>query len=80
MNRPPFFMVYGLGQRQPTVRHKTRASAALEAERLARAHPGVEFYVLRTVSVSKKTDVITEEMSPWDRADEAQADDDGIPF
>lgn len=71
MNRPPFFMVYGLGQRQPTVRHKTRASAALEAERLARAHPGVEFYVLRTVSVSKKTDVITEEMSPWDRADEA---------
>lgn len=80
MKTPPFFMVYGLGQRQPTVRHKTRASASLEAERLARMHPGVEFYVLRTVSVSKKADVITEEMSPWDRADKAMVDDESIPF
>lgn len=43
-------------------------------------HPGVEFYVLRTVSVSKKADVITEEMSPWDRADKAMVDDESIPF
>lgn len=78
MRAPPFFMVYGLGQRQPTVRHKTRASATLEAERLARTHPGIEFFVLRTVSVSKKTDVLTEEMSPWDHAE--PLDEDELPF
>jgi len=80
MRHQPFFMVYGLGQRQPTVRHKTRAHATLEAERLARAHPGIEFFVLRTISVSKKTDVLTEEMSPWDRADDVMVDDESIPF
>lgn len=77
MSREPFFMVYGLGQRQPTVRHKARGSAVQEAERLARLNPGVEFYVLGTVSVSKKTDVITEEMAPSERV---SVIDDDIPF
>ncbi|EKF40849.1 hypothetical protein NA8A_18197 [Nitratireductor indicus C115] len=54
-----FWMVYGLGQRQPTVRHKTFASAQGEAERLARTVPGVAFYVLEAVSVSRRVDVET---------------------
>lgn len=78
MNKAPFFMVYGMGQKQPTARHKTRASATQEAERLARAHPGIEFFVLRTISVSRKLDVLTEEMSPWDRAE--PFDDEAVPF
>lgn len=54
-----FWMVYGLGQSQPTVRHKTEHTARVEAERLARANPGIRFYVLEAITVSVKTDVET---------------------
>lgn len=54
-----FWMVYGLGQSQPTVRHKTPGSAQAEAERLARLNPGIKFFVLEPVSVSVKVDVET---------------------
>ncbi|WP_428031526.1 hypothetical protein [Ancylobacter sp.] len=54
-----FWMVYGHGTRQPVVRHKTEASALAEAERLAKAFPGVRFYVLEPVSMSVKIEVET---------------------
>ena len=44
-----FFMVYGDGCGAPTFRHDTKPSADIEAERLARAHPGCKFYVLHAV-------------------------------
>ncbi|MDQ0305300.1 hypothetical protein [Ancylobacter polymorphus] len=54
-----FWMVYGLGQRPPAVRHPTEQSAADEAKRLARLNPGIRFYVLEPVSVSVKQDIET---------------------
>lgn len=54
-----FWMVYGLGQKQPTVRHKTFESAHAEAKRLAKLNPEVPFYVLAPVSVSLKVEVDT---------------------
>lgn len=71
-----FWMVYGLGQRQPTVRHKTFASAQGEAERLARVAPGTPFYVLEAVSVSRRVDVETIRLEPGQRA----ITEDDIPF
>ncbi len=75
-NPETFWMVYGLGQRQPTVRHKTFASAQGEAERLARTVPGVAFYVLEAVSVSRRVDVETIRLEPGQRA----ITEDEIPF
>lgn len=75
----PFFMVYGMGQRQPTVRHKSIGSATREAERLAREHPGIEFYVLVTVSVSRRVDVQTAPLVHKHFVD-AMLHDDEIPF
>ncbi|GAA0267401.1 hypothetical protein LNAOJCKE_3011 [Methylorubrum aminovorans] len=42
----PFWMVYGLGTRGPTVLHNTEHSALREAERLAEVSPGTTFVVL----------------------------------
>lgn len=44
-----FWMVYGIGQRQPTKRHKSKESAQAEAQRLAREVPGTSFVVLAAV-------------------------------
>jgi hypothetical protein len=58
MNQPePFYMVYGLGQQAPTVKHHGLHSAKAEAERLAAKHPGITFYVLATVGKARKVDV-----------------------
>ena len=54
-----FWMVYGLGQKQPTVRHKSFQSAHGEAKRLAKANPEIPFYVLAPISVSLKVEVDT---------------------
>ena len=54
-----FWMVYGLGQKQPTVRHKTYGSAEAEAKRLAKLHPEIPFFVLAPISVSIKIEVDT---------------------
>lgn len=43
---PPFWMVYGVDQRAPAYQHPSRAGAVAEARRLARAHPGISFFVL----------------------------------
>ncbi|MCS0501583.1 hypothetical protein [Ancylobacter mangrovi] len=76
-----FWMVYGLGQGQPTVRHKTYASARDEAARLARNHPGVSFFVLAAVSVSRRVDVETTMLNPGVSLGIEGLDEDAlIPF
>lgn len=65
-----FWMVYGMNQGAPTARHISFEVAKTEAERLARQHPGIEFYVMQPVSRSKRVDVETEMLVP----------DDQIPF
>ena len=57
-----FWMVYGHGQRRPVVRHKTEASALSEAEKLAKANPGVRFYVLQPIIMSVKIEVETTDL------------------
>lgn len=45
-----FWMVYGIGQLPPRVKHPTKQSAEDEAERLSRHVPGTVFVVLEAVS------------------------------
>jgi hypothetical protein len=54
-----FFMIYGNGQSAPTVKHHNIEAATREAERLSRSNPGIEFFVMMPVSVSKRVDVST---------------------
>lgn len=75
--RPSFWMVYGLHQGAPTVRHKTEASAVAEAQRLARSHGGVEFFVLEASHRVVKNEVIVEPLGDRYPSDPY---DDGIPF
>jgi hypothetical protein len=45
-----FWMITGDGN-APKVRHFNRKEAVTEAERLARAYPGVEFFIMETVEM-----------------------------
>lgn len=63
-----FWMV--LGDSTPNYRHMSEASAKTEAERLARAHPGKEFYVLCAIGKCVKSDIAWSDPT----------DDDAIPF
>lgn len=64
-----FWMVWNPAGRSPTFRHTTKAFALAEAERLAKDHPGQNFYVLQAVSRScSPPQVITVDLC------------DGIPF
>lgn len=47
--RTKFWMVYGSGKAAPTKRHTSKESAMAEANRLAKKHPGTEFFVLKAV-------------------------------
>lgn len=69
--RDKFWMVYGDGQRAPTVKHASFEIAKQEAERLCRNNPGIDFFVLQPVSVSKRVDVETRMLVDVG---------DGIPF
>lgn len=53
-----FWMIWSPQGQAPTVRHDTPESARAEAERLARANRGSEFYVLEAVSKCTKIDVV----------------------
>lgn len=47
---PPFWLVWSpQGDRSPIFKHQTAAAAEREAERLADAHPGREFYVVQPI-------------------------------
>jgi hypothetical protein len=72
MSNTNFWMVYGMGQGGSKVRHQTYQLAKEEAERLSRATPGVEFFVMMPVSVSRRVDVETKELVDLDHI--------GIPF
>lgn len=49
MQQDTFWMVYSPQGGAPTRQHGSPDSAAREAERLARANPGREFYVLQAI-------------------------------
>lgn len=75
-NREQFWMVYGLHQRAPTVRHKSEGRAMAEAHRLARHNPGIEFFVLEATHHIVKRDVDVTALGRSAFRDY----DDGIPF
>jgi hypothetical protein len=76
-----FWMVYGAGQRAPTVRHKTPESAIAEARRLARVAPDVEFFVLQAIAHVVKRDVeITPMAGDPDFPDPRHGHPDDTPF
>lgn len=64
-----FWLVWNPAGASPRYRHPGRQSAQAEAERLAEANPGHEFYVLHAVSVSKRPPTV-----------QTIALHDGIPF
>lgn len=57
MNAAPFFVVWREGGGPPTVKHTEESLARMEAERLAREHPGADFHVLRCVGTAYRRDV-----------------------
>ncbi len=68
-----FWMIHGIGQNSPRVRHETEHAAFAEANRLARNNPGIEFYVLESMARAVKDDVRFDRLKPAES-------DDGIPF
>jgi hypothetical protein len=54
---PPFWVVWSPTGRPPVYQHETIESAGQEAERMARANPGSEFYVLQPTSRVIRQDV-----------------------
>ncbi|MCX5495787.1 hypothetical protein OSH11_13820 [Kaistia dalseonensis] len=73
-----FWMVMGDGP--PTYRHDNQISAAMEAKRLARTNPGVEFVVLEAVATAFKNDVDFTVLRPSRRAIAAETDEGDLPF
>lgn len=71
-----FWMIYGIGQREPTMRHESFDLAHYEAKRLARNNPGIEFVVLEAVAAVFKQDVVTVSL----RADAERRNGDDTPF
>ena len=74
----PFWLVWcPTGSRPPSRRHGNKEAAQQEAERLARCAPGQSFYVLKSLSVARKTDVTTIALCPEGERDPEFAE---IPF
>lgn len=48
-----FFMVWSEKSHQTHYRHETSGAASTEAERLARSHPGIKFYVFAAIGVAE---------------------------
>jgi hypothetical protein len=53
-----FWMIWSPAGRAPMVQHDSPNKARAEAERLARANPGQQFYVLEAQGVCQLQDVI----------------------
>lgn len=56
--RAPFWMVWAPTGGTPVVQHATEALAIAEAERLARARPGQEFIVLKSLTARKMDSMV----------------------
>ncbi len=62
-NRSAFWIVWSpTGPSNPSRRHGSANEAERESIRLARQHAGSEFYVMKSESVAKRTDVSVEYM------------------
>ena len=62
----PFWLVWNPGGNAPRFQHPSLESAENEAKRLARHAPGQEFFVLRPVSATLKSDIVTRRFAPTD--------------
>lgn len=62
MDGQSFFCVWNRARGIPTVRHSTPEAANSEATRLARLHPGEEFFVLEATRKVVKDDVRIEHL------------------
>ena len=69
MKNEPFWMIYGMEQGAPTVRHLSREVALKEASRLARSSPGVTFVVLAATDYVVKRDVDITPVEQWNDAE-----------
>ena len=49
----PYYYVYRVGHKFPTIKHHTLTSAAYEAERLSNQHPGETFEILQCQAVTR---------------------------
>lgn len=61
-----FWMVWMEGNRDPQHKHTSSHSAEMEAERLARLHPGRTLYILESVNACKVADVIWANNNPME--------------
>ncbi len=68
MDDERFWMVWCPEGRAPTVKHDSYERAVSEAERLARANPGREFFVLQATDMRCVNDMVRKRLC------------DGIPF
>lgn len=69
----PYWLVWRAGREPgfpPNFQHTTVGAARTEADRLARANPGVQFVVLETVSAHRAVDMEVVDLRP----------DRGLPF
>lgn len=57
MDDTVFWMVWNPQRNPPSHRHSLKHNAVREAERLARLHPGDEFYVLEAVELRTVNDM-----------------------
>jgi hypothetical protein len=49
----PYYYVYRVGGKFPTVQHYTLTSAKKEAERLSNQHPGEVFEILQCLAITR---------------------------
>jgi hypothetical protein len=49
----PYYYVFRVGHKFPTIKHHTLTSAAKEAERLSNQHPGETFEILQCQAVTR---------------------------
>lgn len=63
----PFWLVWNPTGFPPKYKHSSVESAEAEAARLARCNPGQEFFVLRPVSSTEKSDLTVRRFAPADQ-------------